>query len=479
MPEVTTVRAPRSLLLVLALAVACEPAQPRLVEDAALAPDAEDVAQVPADAATRDVAHDLPASRDGGVDVDVAEASTLDRPVDAARGTCEQAVPLEVEAPALDQACDEGVEVLPPCDGLGFREGGGVRYYTVRAGPRELLDVTAAPTPGSPARTFVLLRAYDGCPRTRACLASAGNTTSSPAAMRLRNDSDAPRSFLLAVASAEAVPGVRFDLRLARRSGASNASCAHPMVLTPATPLRAQDLSLATGGRGTCGYPGRAHETLYYRAMVPSDQVLTVRATPAPASMQFAVSVLSGCDGDCLAAGGNVDRMPVVARWANGGAGPREVVVAVSALSTGGGVFDVEATLAAPAAASRCEMAPEVQGDTVLDGIDPSGAILRLDYECGRAPVAGLGTSTWRVALRPGETLEATPTLTPGLALAPILRVMAGCEATTCLAVSTRGGPTHVVRYTNPDATTRSVILAVSHGGVIGTGALRVAVRVR
>ena len=354
------------------------------------------------------------------------------------------------------QDASEGSDTL---DGACLPSGlGTVLYYKVSIPANSKLAVTATPEDTWDA----VVRVLSACAATP-CLASADDGASGTAeTATYKNTSSAAVTVYVAVGSYDASTTGAFTVQAqitALPPPPANVTCSAATAMTSGQTLASQDLSYGSATVTAC-LPNATGPTLFYKTSIPAGQRLIARATPTGAVWDPALRVLSSCGAtSCLSSsdagtGGAAE----VVSYKNSGASAAAVTLGVSSTSSTTGTFDVSTWLKTAATNTSCAGAKAVVNGTALtveDGESASGA----STQC---PASGTGKVLYYSASIPaGKKLSAK--VTPLGYWDPVVRLVSGCSATTCLASQDTGvsGAAETLNYTNSGTTTQAVIFTV------------------
>lgn len=245
---------------------------------------------------------------------------------------------------------------------------------------------------------------------------------------------------------------------------AANARCDNALALGEDSALDAQDLSLAAfRAEGCFAFP--TGPALYYRATVPSFDTLEITVRPSSDGPMFrpVVRVLPTCNSDRCITQGVGTTTGLVTRWTNFSDNPQTVLLAVSnQLDMAAGRFRIATTVGRQPRNVLCSRATVVTPGTPLTNVSFGDASDVLPVCAGSMQPAAGPTLYYRVTVPAGEVLTALSRPSAGATTAPMLRVVADCGVTTCLADSGRAGsPSNVLTWTNGPAA-RDVVLTAS-----------------
>jgi hypothetical protein len=217
-------------------------------------------------------------------------------------------------------------------------------FYRVSVPSRATALVTATPRGGWNA----VLRALDACD-SRTCAASSNAAAADqPETLTWVNGGAVARDVLVAVGSQDPSNGGRFDVTAAIIPAPGNVSCAAAVAVANGAHLTRQNAAVASDNATGACLPSATGTALWYRAVVPAAQTLSVRATPLGA-MDPVVRVLSACGAtSCLAsANTGAARATESAAYTNTSAGDQTVLLAVGgATNAANGLFDLDVSIA-------------------------------------------------------------------------------------------------------------------------------------
>ena len=359
-------------------------------------------------------------------------------------------------------------------------------YYATTVPANNRLVVSAASRGGLAAFTIQL---------AGSCAATTCLGVAALGAPLIFNNGPTAQPVLIAVTAANGGPTSPFDLTVAITPPAVTAICATATAVTDGTVLRAQSTDDGRDTLTACPFasggptPG---PVLYYTATVPAGQVLVATATPNTAMGRIfnpLLRLIPSCGSTtCLGTSETMffppTGLPSSVAYTNAGTTAQTVFIAVGTDLPGmGGLFDLAVALHPPAVNGRCTMATPVadgaalRGQLITDGVDTVTACL---------PTATGRSLFFRATIPAGFALAARMTNTasgmfPG-GWVPVLRVLATCTATTCLASGTSTpmstGTTTSVTYANAGAAPMDVILAAGSdtAGATGTFSLDVSI---
>lgn len=231
---------------------------------------------------------------------------------------------------------------------------------------------------------------------------------------------------------------------------------------------QSSDQSLA-GCEGVAG--SGSVPALWWRVVVPAGQraVATVRAGGA-SSYEHGLAFFDACGAtSCLAstAGPTTpDAPPRAVAWTNTSTEARTVYLAAFGP---GSALDVSLTLSATASGATCMMASEVTPEHAALGQRFFDAVERAP-SCAEGASATLPAMFYRASVPAGQVLDVTVT---SMGAGHNTRIFAECASSACLATSASGEGTparSLTRWTNPGATTQSVVIAVSESAPAGGG---------
>ncbi|MEI8258958.1 MAG: hypothetical protein WCJ30_25090 [Deltaproteobacteria bacterium] len=241
----------------------------------------------------------------------------------------------------------------------------------------------------------------------------------------------------------------------------ANARCTGATTLTAGTPVTGQDTTLATQVLGSLCYPTGVGKALFYKISVPAGQTVLVTATPSatldPVLRFIASCTATACErfDDTASAGA-----PEIGHWANTGAAATDIIVAVSPYTRGAdGTFDISATYVPSASGATCDGAALVPAGTTLRAQDLHLSETGAESRC-LTSAAGYELF-YRVSVPASQRL--TVTATPTGTWNPVIRVLASCAATTCLASgdAATAGAVETLTYANAGAAPVEVVVAV------------------
>ncbi|MFO0646431.1 MAG: hypothetical protein U0326_09355 [Polyangiales bacterium] len=415
----------------------------------------DDIA-VERDAAEEDAATDgdldVPSDADVARDSDALTDADADLPEHA---RCVTARALAGPVTLRDELLPPGTTSTTTC--LPLAEGAEL-FYTITLPARQALAVTVSPH-GSWSPAIRLLDACDAA----TCLASVDNGADElEETVGVQNSTDGDRRVVIAVGSRGPAPGGRFDLAVALRRAPVNVACAAALTVTDGSALLAQDASLAYETSSSCLATAPGGQ-LFYAATIPAGQTLLALVVPTGEPWNPVVRMLGSCSAEtCLGVANDYLTGEAEAfAYTNRGAEAMPVVLSVcSNIAVRSGTFDLRLSVRAPLAHGACAAARVVApGATVVDEWLPFAGSPSPTCD-GDPPVEQL---YYRVAVPGGDVLRATATPRAPMPWLPTLRLLGGCGAHTCLARSETGfgGDPQTLTWTNADAASREVVLAV------------------
>ena len=391
--------------------------------------------------------------------------------------------------PAANAVCSGAAALAPGAsllaqetEGGGLRNAacaptvGGPRFYSVTVPASSRLTVTA--TPASGAAWAPRLLVADGC-ASRVCAADTAGPVAGPAAALLVNTNTAPRTFVVAVASASTVDG-RFDLAASTTTAVvSGTTCDTAPALNPGQILAAQSLAgTFRSGAALCA-PATLGGQRFYALRVPARQRATVRVTPTGAAWAPTVRAVRACSAtSCAASAGPLaPGVPALVTVENPDPVDLQAVVSVAgdAPSTVG-TFEITHVLAAIPAGALCDTATALAPDVSVSGNttvgNRSGASL-----C--APGANGGQLFFTLRVPPGQVATVTAVPTGVTPWRPTLRALTSCMATTCqqFAQADGVGATASLTLENPSPSPRDLVLSLAGGSVPPGGAFDLTAR--
>lgn len=214
---------------------------------------------------------------------------------------------------------------------------GAVLFYRLPVPPGATGVVTATPRPGwNP-----VLRALPSC-LSFTCLSSADAAGDDlPESIAFTNATAAEASVTVAVGARDASNGGRFDLTAAVNPAPTNTTCSAASAVSHGARLAFQNAAQGADGAPRACLPAATSPALWYRAVVPAGQTLTVRVTPVDGA-DVAVRVLDACGATSCLASADAGRAGVTEHlsYGNASTSERTVLLAVS-----GGMFHLEATV--------------------------------------------------------------------------------------------------------------------------------------
>jgi hypothetical protein len=369
----------------------------------------------------------------------------------ALNGACTTATALTSDETLRAQRVDGGYDGAFACQPVADA---GQLFYTLTIPAGSAGTVTVTPE-GTPADWGPVVRVYDRCGAT-SCLGVSSAPPGSPGVVTVNNESASSRVVRVSVSPASGVGGT-FAIGAVVAAPRVGSACSMPLALTPGVDARGSFVD-ATVSTDVC----RASATgrvLYYRVMVAAATRVDLVVTPdAGAAWTPVLRVLEACDAGCVADGqGAVAGAPYALSFANGAAAARSYLIAVGASASTPGTFTLRATTTALAEGARCAtpfwLRPDVPavGRNLADGVDALTT-------CRATATGRVQYYTVDVPARSIATLR----VTPSAGWTPVVRVLAGCDATACQLdeLGTFGASsTHV--FANDGPTDRRVVVAI------------------
>jgi len=221
-------------------------------------------------------------------------------------------------------------------------------YYEVVVQPGSTLFATATPSAGQFWNPVV--RLLNSC-MASSCIAEADNRTSgSPETLSYTNEGTNPQTLVLAVGSASATSFGTFDLSVTTRAAPTNVACANPRLVMNGT-----NLTFENASRGTTDFVGPCLPTaggtvLFYSAVVPPGQILTVNATPLT-QWDAVIRLVDSCTATTCRASADLRTLGGAERivHVNNTTSPQNLIFAVGSKSlTTSGPFDLTVSIALP-----------------------------------------------------------------------------------------------------------------------------------
>ncbi len=283
------------------------------------------------------------------------------------------------------------------------------------------------------------------------------------------------------IAIGSQIPGnaVRFDLDVAIVGPSMNVACAAATPVSDGTHLTGQNLLGARASNPTCSSVS-TDNALYYAAVIPAGDTLTVRAVATDSYRFFPrLRLIDGCAASvCLSDERGYVTSGTAMIYTNHGTAPRSVVLLVSGAVVPVGVhFDLAIGIRPPEITTSCAAAVSVSDGTMLTAQNSATAP---DLPTACLPTF-TGPVTYYSALVPaGDVLAVRVTPTPMMGFDPVIRLMDGCAATSCLAAVQQGttGSSKAASYFNRGTTTQTVIIAVGNRIFGDTGTFDLAVNI-
>ncbi len=392
--------------------------------------------------------------------------------VPAPNATCATALALTPAAPLTAQ------NVLGGAGGVtnttcGTQSSTPQLFYSVSIPAGQRAVVTATPT--STPTFYPEVRAWGDC-TAMACLGRITATTAgAPMSLAVDNRTATARTVIFSVAGGSSGDrvfsvSVRFETP---PTPVANATCSSATSVMEGAVLRAQDTQFATDIASCASYA--AGRVLYYSATVPAGHTLFALATLAPTSTarQIVTRLLGTCGAaTCLSseASGSLESMT---QWTNAGTAAQTVILAVGAQDSNPALFDLTIGVRPPPTNTTCSAATVVRDRDALIFQLGSRATESLTSACRATDVGNV--LYYRATVPAGHRLVATVTPAANLYWDPVLRVIAACGATSCLADSNAGGSgaAESVTYTNAGAVAQDVVFAVGSPIAMGTSTFR------
>ncbi len=235
--------------------------------------------------------------------------------------TCAGAVALVDGAGAYD----EPARSLAPAPACLARVGWRATYYRVTVPARQSLVLTGHALPAPVA--YALL---DDCAAT-ACVATS-TTVGAERALRYENASDAPRAFIVALATPATPVDARVNSVVSIGPVAPNSACATATRVVDGATLSGQRPLFATEPTRACGAAADESGALYYAVRVEAGDELVVSARKPPgAEGAVRLRLIGACDGaECLAHAEESVLPETRLAWTNAGAEARALILALS-----------------------------------------------------------------------------------------------------------------------------------------------------
>lgn len=386
----------------------------------------------------------------------------------AANGACTTAAALTPGVTLRAQAVDGGYDPAFACQPVAA----GQLFYTLTVPAGSAGTVTVTPS-ATPAPWVPVVRIADRCGATT-CAAVTTASPGAPAVATVNNESAAARTYRVSVSPAAVGPGGTFDLTAEVAPPRAGSACSAPLPLAAGA-----DVTGSFGDATVASEVCRAAATgrvLFYRIAVPAATRVDLVVTPdAMSAWTPVVRVLDGCDATaCAADGQGAAGSPFALSFANGTAAPRSYLVAVGASAPTAGGFTLRATTSALAEGARCSapfwLRPDVPvvARNLADGFEPVTA----------CRATANGRAQYYLVDLPARSV-ATLRVTPSSGWTPVVRVLASCEATTCLQDELGafgGASTHV--FANEGTVDRRVLVAVGATAAAATGTYDLALSV-
>ncbi len=250
-----------------------------------------------------------------------------------------------------------------------------------------------------------------------------------------------------------------------------NASCAGALTLMNGIALTGQNTSTATETLDGVCLPDGKGAVLYYTVTIPAGNKMTAEVTPTDGTFDPVLRLLDTCTATSCAATadsgyeGDAEMITQV----NTGTMPQTVIIAVGSYGpTAPGTFDIKVTMGSFAPNAVCMGAVPLTAGTPLTGQDVSGAAAP-----SNACLFGGGNVLYysiTVPARSALTVTATPS--GAATLDPALRILATCNATSCLSSANLGasGDAETSTYRNLGMTAVPVLIAVGGSSSSDTG---------
>lgn len=378
----------------------------------------------------------------------------------APNGVCSAATTLTPGTPITAQNSAQGGASSAAC--LTSATGGQL-FYSLTIPANQRAAITATPTGTSPTWRPTV-RVLDTCTST-SCLASQSATADGAASsVSFDNRTATARTVIVSVSAGSNTATGTFNLNAtltALPPLAINSVCATATVVTDGTTIIGENTLASATVITTCS-SSFTGPVLFYSIILPAGQTLRVTATPAGGSaVDPVLRVLSSCSGSCLAQHNTTGAgVAETVQYANTAVLPATVIVALGTTTPAtAGTMDIAFSISTPPG-SACATAPMLTSPASIQG-DLVGGV---DQRTG----TGCGSNSSRVVYRSidvqaGELLRAS--VTSDGTWDPIIRIIATCASTTCLAnanaFSANAAP-ETVSATNTGATTVTYLIAVS-----------------
>ncbi len=365
--------------------------------------------------------------------------------------------------------------------GTGCAVGAGLdRVYrtTVPAGQRLVSTIVSTLPDGgtgiNPALS-VVLGADAGVCDALSCAASSNLDSSNTETVAYFNGGSAAQPvFLIVDTTSSTDPGQNFTLTNTIATPPQGDRCENPTPLTAGTALTGQNLTTAVddySGLGTSCNSTATRGDLVYSMTVPPSQLLTVSVTPDSAlntSISLARSA-ADCNGRVCISNANTSTNGAVdsITYSNRGTAAETILIIVDSSTTGGGTFDILATLTAIPPGTSCSLAEVYVPDGGTEvGLTTNG--FGNEYTTGTGCSFGSGNDrVWSVTIPAGQrgVFRATPDGGSDVLLSLVAGPAANCEgaSVTCLGGENRFGTAvreELARY-NTGSTAEQVFVIV------------------
>jgi hypothetical protein len=355
-----------------------------------------------------------------------------------------------------------GADLMSPCMGGPFPPGvsvSGPLWYSVAVPAGQMLRVNLTTIDPFPP----VVGALDTCGSGAMCLTPSGRPPPGPGSVLLyTNGGASTKNVLFYVGHAPFGGGGRFSFTVSIDPLASNASCSMPTALTDGVAVQGDT---TIGSTGTLPCYGPAIGMLYYSMTVPAGKTLGVELKPST-PWDAHVAILDSCSLTPACLGTSFSGPVSTTTFTNASGSPRSVIIAVAAGFTGGS-FSVTGVLRDPPTNITCGAATPVTNGTSLTFQDATAATDNLASRC--LPTDTGGVLYYSATIGAGQSLKATATSTAKWL--PSLRLLASCDASTCLASSSlmpMPFPQNTVSYLNAGGSPMNVILAVGPAAMFG-----------
>lgn len=242
----------------------------------------------------------------------------------------------------------------------------------------------------------------------------------------------------------------------------ANIACSAPVPLVGGATLTDQTLNGAVQTLGSKCVSVATGPSVFYSATVPAGQHLVTQATPTGTAWDVVLRLLGACaDTMCL---GSIDEGDTgeaeVLSYRNTGGTVRPVVLAVGNYANSTlHAFDLSTFLGPLASNASCAQAIPLTDGTLRLAEDGEGATTALTNTC--LPSAGGKVLYYSVTIPAGKSLKVR--VTPLGKWDPVIRLLADCAATTCVASQDSGnsGQIETLNYANTTAAAQSFVVAV------------------